>query len=121
MHVPCCLCIRLSVRPCVPLSSIFVRRLIHIILLSVSHSRPGLVIWAAASILLITQYDSFMYGCLRIVVQLQYLPPPIVARQQAVCVLFYLVLFAISTSTFSKLCKNMYTVACRRVLSSVPL
>jgi hypothetical protein len=29
--------------------------------------------------------------------------------------------FAICTSTFSKLCKNMYTVACRRVLSSAPL
>jgi hypothetical protein len=28
------------------------------------------------------------------------------------------ILFAICTSTFSKLCKNMYTVACRRVLSS---
>jgi hypothetical protein len=26
------------------------------------------------------------------------------------------ILFAICTSTFSKLCKNMYTVACRRVL-----
>jgi hypothetical protein len=31
------------------------------------------------------------------------------------------ILFAICTSTFSKLCKNMYTVACRRVLSSCPL
>jgi hypothetical protein len=31
------------------------------------------------------------------------------------------ILFAICTSTFSKLCKNMYTVACRRVLSSAPL
>jgi hypothetical protein len=31
------------------------------------------------------------------------------------------ILFAICTSTFSKLCKNMYTVACRRVLSSTPL
>jgi hypothetical protein len=27
------------------------------------------------------------------------------------------ILFAICTSTFSKLCKNMYTVACGRVLS----
>jgi hypothetical protein len=32
-----------------------------------------------------------------------------------------LILFAICTSTFSKLCKNMYTVACGRVLSSAPL
>jgi hypothetical protein len=32
-----------------------------------------------------------------------------------------LVLFAICTSTFSKLCKNIYTVACRRVLSRAPL
>jgi hypothetical protein len=31
------------------------------------------------------------------------------------------VLFAICTSTFSKLRKNMYTVACGRVLSSDPL
>jgi hypothetical protein len=31
------------------------------------------------------------------------------------------ILFAICTSTFTKLCKNMYTVACRRVLSSTPL
>jgi hypothetical protein len=31
------------------------------------------------------------------------------------------ILFAICTSTFSKLCKYMYTVACRRVLSSAPL
>jgi hypothetical protein len=31
------------------------------------------------------------------------------------------ILFAICTSTFSKLCKNMYTVACRRVLSSASL
>jgi hypothetical protein len=31
------------------------------------------------------------------------------------------ILFAICTRTFSKLCKNMYTVACRRVLSSAPL
>jgi hypothetical protein len=30
-------------------------------------------------------------------------------------------LFAICTSTFSKLCKNMYTVACRRVLTTIPL
>jgi hypothetical protein len=29
--------------------------------------------------------------------------------------------FAICTSIFSKLFKNMYTVACRRVLSSAPL
>jgi hypothetical protein len=32
-----------------------------------------------------------------------------------------LVLFAVCTSTFSKLSKNMYTEACRRVLSSAPL
>jgi hypothetical protein len=32
-----------------------------------------------------------------------------------------LILFARSTSTFNKLCKNMYTVACRRVLSRAPL
>jgi hypothetical protein len=31
------------------------------------------------------------------------------------------ILFAICTSTFSKLCINMYTVACRRVLTSTPL
>jgi cytochrome c biogenesis protein CcdA len=31
------------------------------------------------------------------------------------------ILFAICTSTFSKLCKNMYTEACRRVLTSTPL
>jgi hypothetical protein len=31
------------------------------------------------------------------------------------------ILFAICTSTFSRLCKNMYTVACRRVLSSAAL
>jgi hypothetical protein len=31
------------------------------------------------------------------------------------------ILFAICTSTFSKLCKNMYTVGCRRVLTSTPL
>jgi hypothetical protein len=31
------------------------------------------------------------------------------------------ILFAICTSTFSKLCKKTYTVARRRVLSSVPL
>jgi hypothetical protein len=31
------------------------------------------------------------------------------------------ILFAICTSTFSKLCKNMYTVACRKVLTSTPL
>jgi hypothetical protein len=31
------------------------------------------------------------------------------------------ILLAICTTTFSKLCKNMYTVACRRVLSSAPL
>jgi cytochrome c biogenesis protein CcdA len=31
------------------------------------------------------------------------------------------ILFAICTSAISKLCKNMYTEACRRVLSSAPL
>jgi hypothetical protein len=31
------------------------------------------------------------------------------------------ILFAICTSTLSRLCKNMYTVACRRVPSSAPL
>jgi hypothetical protein len=31
------------------------------------------------------------------------------------------ILFTICTSTLSKLCKNMYIVACRRVLSSAPL
>jgi hypothetical protein len=31
------------------------------------------------------------------------------------------ILFAICISTLSKLCKNMYTVACRRVLTSTPL
>jgi hypothetical protein len=31
------------------------------------------------------------------------------------------ILFAVCTSTFSKLCKKTYTVACRRVLSSAPL
>jgi hypothetical protein len=31
------------------------------------------------------------------------------------------ILSAKCTSTFSKLCKNMYTVACRRVFSSTPL
>jgi hypothetical protein len=31
------------------------------------------------------------------------------------------ILFAVCTSTSSKLCKNMYTVACKRVLSSAPL
>jgi hypothetical protein len=30
------------------------------------------------------------------------------------------ILFANCTSTFSKLCKETYTVACRRVLSSIP-
>jgi hypothetical protein len=31
------------------------------------------------------------------------------------------ILFAVATSTFSKLCKNMYTVACRRVFTSTAL
>jgi hypothetical protein len=31
------------------------------------------------------------------------------------------ILFAIRNSTFSKLCKNMYTVACRRVLTNTLL
>jgi hypothetical protein len=46
------------------------------------------------------------------------------ARLQIEAMLFFFcnpILFAISTSTFTKLCKNMYTVAWRRVLSSAPL
>jgi hypothetical protein len=35
--------------------------------------------------------------------------------------ILFLFLFEICTSTFSKLCKNIYTVACRRMISSAPL
>jgi hypothetical protein len=52
--------------------------------------------------------------------------PLIATRQQLrkhVPVVFFCnpILYAISTSKFSKLCKNIYTVACRRVLTSTAL
>jgi hypothetical protein len=45
------------------------------------------------------------------------------AHDSADCKSFFLnpVLFAICTSTFSKLCTKTHTVACRRMLTSTPL